>query len=141
MKTFRFLAVAVLLSATTTFATADDSKGEAIKKDRGGLRAKLRTAYAENAIPPASPWLGSTAPGPVFVAPAEQGGNLHLTFKPEPAARWRVIQVKNGSSWATLRLLPAAQDSIQLSSAPATVAIRHVGPTGILSVPTILARQ
>ncbi len=114
---------------------------EAIKNDRGGLRSKLREVYAENAIPPASPWLGSTQPAPVYVAPAQNQTGLHLTFKPEPTARWRVIQVQNGNQWITLRLLPAAQQTIQLPSAPSAVAIRHVGPTGVLSVPTVLVRQ
>ncbi len=114
---------------------------EAIKKDRGGLRAKLRSAYAETAIPPASPWLGSTAPGPVYVAPAEQGGNLHLTFMPAPEARWRVIQVREGNRWETLRVFPAAQETYHLKGTPPRIAIRHIGPTGILSVPTVLARQ
>lgn len=114
---------------------------EALKKDRGGLRGKLRSQYADNAIPPASPWLGSVPPAPVYVAPVEHNGGLHLTFKPEPSARWRVVQVQDGNSWTTLRLLPAAQETLQLGSLPSTVAIRHVGPTGMLSVPTVLARK
>ena len=114
---------------------------EAIQKDRGGLRAKLRELYSEAALPPASPWLGSAAPAPVFVAPSENNNGLHLTFKPEPSARWRVIQVQNGNSWTTLRALPAAQETIQLQGAPGAIAIRHVGPSGMLSVPTVLARK
>ncbi len=114
---------------------------EAIKKDRGGLRAKLRSAYAETAIPPASPWLGSSAPGAVFVAPVEQGGNLTLTFKADPEARWRVIQVQNGNQWTTLRTIPASQGTYRLQGTPAAVSIRHIGPTGILSVPTVIARK
>ncbi len=114
---------------------------EALRKDRGGLRAKLRESYADGAIPPASPWLGPGAPGPVYVAPSETNQGLHLTFKPEPSARWRVVQVQNGNQWATLRLLPAAQETLQINGTPAAVAIRHVSPTGMLSVPTVLARQ
>ncbi len=114
---------------------------EAIRKDRGGLCARLRDLYAENALPPASPWLGSAPPAPVFVAPIETGNGLQLLFKPEPDARWRVIQVRNGNSWTTLRLVPASQNSVQLPHAPAAVAIRHVGPSGMLSVPTVLQKQ
>jgi len=114
---------------------------EAIKNDRGGIRAKLRDLYAEAAIPPSSPWLGSAPPAPVYVAPSEHQGGLHLTFKPEPSARWRVIQVQNGNSWTTLRILPSAQEAIQLTSIPTAVAIRNIGPSGVLSVPTVLARK
>jgi uncharacterized lipoprotein YddW (UPF0748 family) len=114
---------------------------EALKKDRGGLRAKLRSAYAETAIPPASPWLGSSQPGPVFVAPEEKSGGLHLTFKAAPDARWRIIQIQSGSSWSTLRAIPASQETFQISGTPSAISIRNVSPTGILSVPTILARK
>jgi len=114
---------------------------EALKSDRGGLRGKLRQAYAEAALPPASPWLGSAAPAPVYVAPSLTNAGLHLTFKPEPSARWRVVQAKHGNEWTTLRQLPATQGAVQLQGAPDAVAIRHVGPSGMLSVPTILARQ
>ncbi|MEM9017725.1 MAG: family 10 glycosylhydrolase, partial [Verrucomicrobiota bacterium] len=114
---------------------------KAIKEDRGGLRGRLRSTYAENALPPASPWLGSDAPNPVYVAPIEENGGLTLAFKPESTARWRLIQVREGNSWKTLRLIPAGQERFQLSSPPRELAIRHVGPTGILSVPTVLRKQ
>lgn len=114
---------------------------KAIKEDRGGLRSRLKTAYAENAIPPASPWLGNGAPGPVYVAPVEKNGGLTLSFKPAPDARWRVIQVKEGSSWKTMRRIPASQEVYQFSKAPSEVAIRNVGPTGMISIPTVLKRQ
>lgn len=114
---------------------------KALKEDRGGIRARLRSSYAENAIPPASPWLGNKAPSPVYVAPIEEGGGLTLAFKPTADARWRVIQVKEGGSWKTLRMVPASQESIKLGKAPSEVAIRHVGPSGMLSIPTVLKRQ
>ncbi len=114
---------------------------EAIKKDRGGLRSRFREVYAESALPPAAPWLGAGPPGHVYVAPSESGGRLELFFKPEPSARWRLIQVRHGNNWSTLRLMPAAEESILLPDAPSAVAIRHVGPSGILSVPTILEKR
>ncbi len=90
---------------------------------------------------PASPWLGSGSPAPVFVAPSQTKDGLHLTFKPEPSARWRVLQVREGNQWTTLRMLPSAQETVQLEGTPEAVAIRHIGPTGLLSIPTVLARQ
>lgn len=114
---------------------------KAIKEDRGGLRAKLRSAYSETALPPASPWLGSKKPDPVYVAPAESGSGLTLSFKPTNTARWRLIQVREGRGWTTRRLVPASQETYQLSKAPDAIAIRHVGPTGILSVPTVLEKR
>ncbi|HRQ88696.1 MAG TPA: family 10 glycosylhydrolase [Bacteroidia bacterium] len=114
---------------------------EALKKDRGGIRSKLRDLYGDAALPPASPWLGATAPGPVYVAPSVNATGLSLTFKPDPTVRWRVVQVQNGNRWTTLRMLPAAQETVQITGTPSAVSIRHVSPTGVLSVPTVLGKQ
>lgn len=114
---------------------------QAIKKDQGGLRSRLRSTYSENAIPPASTWLGNSPPSPVYVAPIEEGGGVTLSFKSAPDARWRLVQIKDGGNWRTLRLFPASQENYRLDSSPSEIAIRHVGPTGVLSVPTVLRRQ
>ena len=114
---------------------------KAIKEDRGGVRAKLRSAYAETAIPPASPWLGSSQPSPVYVSPVEENGGLALSFKPAADARWRVIQVREGGKWKTLRLMRASELTYRLDKAPSGIAFRHVSATGVLSVPTVLEKQ
>ena len=114
---------------------------KAIKEDRGGLRSKLRSVYSEVAIPPASPWLGDSTPEPVLFGAQKANGGAIVYFKPAPSARWRLIQVKEGNTWITLRRIPAAQESLQLPTAPEEIAVRNVGPTGILSIPTILGKQ
>lgn len=114
---------------------------KAIKDDRDGLRGKLRSAYTETAIPPATPWNGSGQPSPVYVAPIEEGNGLTLSFKPASDARWRLIQLKDGNRWTTLRLMPASESIYKMPKRPDEVAIRHVSVTGVLSVPTILKRQ
>ena len=114
---------------------------KAIKDDRDGLRGKLRSAYTETAIPPATPWNGSGQPSPVYVAPIEEGNGLTLSFKPASDAHWRLIQVKDGNRWTTLRLMPASESIYKMPKRPEEVAIRHVSVTGVLSVPTILKRQ
>lgn len=114
---------------------------KAIKEDRGGLRGRLQSAYAETAIPPASPWLGSNAPDPVYVAPVREKGGLTLNFKPGANARWKVIQVKEGRNWVTLRRFPAGQSIYRFEKEPEEVSIRHISATGMLSVPTVLRRQ
>ena len=75
------------------------------------------------------------------MAPIEEGGKLTLSFKPANDARWKLIQIRQGNSWITLRRLPAAQSTYQFDKLPDEIAIRHVSPTGILSVPTILKRH
>jgi len=115
----------------------------AIKEDRGGLRKLLGQSYAVTAVPPASPWLGSSPPEGVYVAPDSEDGALHLSFKPDAEARWRLIQVreKPGSDWITLRLVPATQETYRLEGRPYQIAFRHVSRTGILSVPTVLQKR
>lgn len=114
---------------------------KAIKEDRGGLRSRLKSSYAETAIPPASPWLGKRAPEPVYVAPILESGGIKLSFKPSETARWRLIQVKDGRGWRTLRRIPASQDTYRLDRPYGEFAIRNVGPTGMLSIPTVLRQR
>jgi len=49
--------------------------------------------------------------------------------------------VRKGNNWSTLRMIPAAQETIQLENAPSEVAIRHIGPSGMISIPTVLKKQ
>jgi len=114
---------------------------KALEEDRDGLRSKLREAYSDTALPPPTPWLGSGQPSPVYVAPVEENGGLTLAFKPVEDARWRLVQVRRGRSWETLRPIPASRETYRIDDPPDQVAIRHVSPTGILSVPTVLKRE
>lgn len=115
----------------------------AIRNDRDGLRAQLAASFREVAIPPASPWLGSKAPSPTYVAVAEEGGALHLSFKMAGDVRWRVIQIRPSrkDSWVTLRMIPGGQETYRFERAPSEIAIRSMGPTGMLSKPTVLKRR
>ncbi|MEM7699164.1 MAG: family 10 glycosylhydrolase [Verrucomicrobiota bacterium] len=115
---------------------------DAILTNQGGLRDRLRSTYAEVAIPPASPWLGSAAPSPAYVAvePGENGGTM-LYFKETSDAQWRLIQVREGRKWTTLRLLPASIEGFPLKNTPDQISVRHVSATGMLSVPTVFKKR
>ncbi len=115
----------------------------ALKKDRGGLLRELPGAYGKVAIPPASPWLGSRPPSPTYVALAEEAEGLHLSFKMASDVRWRVIQIRQskGGSWETLRMIPGSQETYRFGKAPAEIAIRSLGNTGLPSRPTVLKRR
>jgi len=116
---------------------------KALLENRGGLNQKLESSYRKAALVPASPWLGSTAPSGAYVAPKEVNGSLHIGFQAAQDARWRLIQVKEkpNSEWVALRPIPASQESFQFKGLPAEVAFRNVGPSGMLSVPTILKKK
>ena len=66
---------------------------------------------------------------------------LTLNFKPGANARWKIIQIKDGRNWVTLRRIPASQSIYRIDKEPEEVAIRHVSATGMLSIPTVLRRQ
>ena len=116
---------------------------KAIGADKGGLRKLLGRAYASTPITPASPWLGSTPPSHVWVAPKEEGNAVILQFRPSPDARWRLIQYRDssGSAWRTQRMIPAKQSAYKLSKRPYEIAIRNISPSGILSEQTVIRRQ
>ncbi|MEO0415716.1 MAG: family 10 glycosylhydrolase [Verrucomicrobiota bacterium] len=116
---------------------------KAIKENRGGLNSQLARSYQNVAIPPASPWLGSAAPSPVYVLPKQSQQGVTLTFRPAGDARWRLIQVQDipNSGWRTLRLIPGQQTSINLPNQPAYISVRHVGFTGVLSPQTVIERR
>ncbi|MEM6916652.1 MAG: hypothetical protein AAF491_08820, partial [Verrucomicrobiota bacterium] len=78
---------------------------------------------------------------PVYVAPIRENGGLTLAFQPGANARWKLVQVKEGRNWVTLRRFPAAQSRFRLDKEPEEVAIRHISATGVLSIPTVLRRQ
>lgn len=114
-----------------------------IRDNRGGLRSLLGRSYASTPIIPASPWLGQSSPGEIWVAPKDEGRTVLLQFRSNPGARWRIVQTKATptSAWRTLRMIPATQSAFRISGSPAEIAIRNLSPTGVLSPQTVIKRQ
>ncbi len=112
---------------------------KALKENKGGLRNALPQSYQQPALVPASPWLGSATPSPVYLSPSVEGGSIRLDFQAgAQQARWKLVQVKEGRSWRTLPLIRAEQQNLLLPGQPSAFSVRHVSPTGALSVPTVL---
>ncbi len=115
----------------------------AIKKNAEGLQSVLSNTYQLNAIPPASPWLGSgRGPSPAEFSVTPNGDNVTVSLKPDQGARWRLIQTrqKTGGPWATLRLQPGNLKSVVLAGQPAEISVRNLNGVGILSAPTVQSR-
>ena len=62
-----------------------------------------RHAYAQPALVPACPWLGTRAPGKPVLSMSKAGGSLQVTWSPSPgeAVRFWLLQTKRGNSWSS----------------------------------------
>jgi len=103
---------------------------KALMRNSGGIRELLAGGvYAEPALVPPSPWLGSTIPEKPSVSANEQTVSWKRTGR-EEAARW-VVQTKKGNRWETT-ILPGSANSIPRTGGEA-VAVRMVDRLGNVS--------
>lgn len=93
-------------------------------RDPSGLSATLRGGvYAERAIMPASPWLGTTAPVRPMVSGAREGSGWVLRIEPGagagPAPFLYVVSINTSSGWRS-EVVPAAAVPTRYSLASVT---------------------
>lgn len=103
-------------------------------KDPDRLSEQLREGpYAEPALVPASPWLGSVAPeAPRLTTRWNPEGGLELAVEPggeEPVRLW-AIQSRELGRWTTL-IVTGDMRTVLLPGLPEVVAVRAVGRTGM----------
>jgi uncharacterized lipoprotein YddW (UPF0748 family) len=80
----------------------------ALLGDPDSLATKLATeAYAQPALPPASPWLGTGSPGAPEARWDRTGGAGRLALQPGrgTAPRWWVVRLRTAAGWTT-EILP-----------------------------------
>lgn len=113
---------------------------ETLMANQSKVTTLLRTkAYADVALPPASPWLGDDTqklprPGPL-TARTDKDAVVITWDAPRLQAsrvRWWLPQTRSGQTWKTLRPLPAQASSLQIIGKPDQIALRAVGRTGSL---------
>jgi uncharacterized lipoprotein YddW (UPF0748 family) len=116
----------------------------AITGNRGGAGQLLQAQrYQDRALVPASPWLRASSQPPAAQGnAARQGDQLHFSWTPRGKAdglRWWVIQTYDGQSWRLAGLYRGHVNRSHLPSADAqAVAIRSMGPSGLLGQPLVL---
>jgi uncharacterized lipoprotein YddW (UPF0748 family) len=104
--------------------------GKNLLGNRGGVADLLRrTAYAEPALVPASPWLGSSSPERPSLQ--RSGGKLEWRAEGGGAPRWWLVQWQQNGHWSS-RLLPGTTLEIPAPAAE-SVAVRAVDRAGNLS--------
>ena len=124
----------------------------------GGVGDLLRDdAYRDAAVPPASPWLGATAPaapaltlvtGPVTVADVlgriegKAPPAVDLAPGDSVPVRWWVVQLRDSGGRWTTTIHPAGDTRLTLAipggGAPSAAAVRALSRTGISSAPALV---
>jgi uncharacterized lipoprotein YddW (UPF0748 family) len=108
--------------------------GKNVFSDRGGIAKLLRsTAYADTALVPASPWLGSLPPERPIIE--KSGRTMEWQAQGGSTPRWWLAQWRSGGKWMS-RLLPAATLNMALPDCDA-FALRAVDRAGNLSDPSV----
>lgn len=94
----------------------------------------LEDLFAERALIPASPWLGSAAPAPPVVT-VESGGVAFRAGHSRDDVRHWIIQWESGGRWGT-EILPGSSSRWDWALPPAQVAVRAVGRSRAIGQPS-----
>ena len=109
---------------------------KSLMQNRGGISNTLRTGvYAQPALVPAMPWLGSEPCAEPMLARSGSGVSWQTKG---PAPRWWLVQTRQGTSWS-VRVLAGAQESIALEPNAEWIAVRSVNRVGAIGEPRVLA--
>jgi uncharacterized lipoprotein YddW (UPF0748 family) len=114
----------------TAFLSTSDSLGAAL----------AASVYSEPALVPASPWMGSGAPGRPSVRVRPQTDTLVVELQPAKKSElslWTVRTLGPDGIWATV-ILPGAARNVMLAGETRDVVVTAVGRTGIESAPARL---
>jgi hypothetical protein len=104
-----------------------------LTKGGGALAAALvSSVYQQRAIPPAYPWLDSSAPPAPVIALA--AGTVTITPSAGEAARWFVVRSRAAAGWTT-RVSFGTERTITLGSGVLRVIVNSVDAAGNLSAP------
>ncbi|MCA8953565.1 MAG: family 10 glycosylhydrolase [Planctomycetes bacterium] len=94
----------------------------------------LRRLYAEPAVAPPSPWLGTAAPPPPTARLERQSRGVAVVWPPQPAARFIAVQVRDAIGWRTARIVGQEVGRCELPDGYREVAVSAIGRTGVQSV-------
>jgi uncharacterized lipoprotein YddW (UPF0748 family) len=119
---------------------------KSLMDNRGRLASALQNdLFAQPALVPASPWLGSSPPArpKLFAISHASAGVTAFTWEPamtNKASLW-VVQTRKAGQWKT-EILPSNKDSYALNQPlPDVVAVSAVDRCGNLSPPAVMERK
>lgn len=105
----------------------------------GELQSVLkRGVYAQPALVPMSPWLGTRAPGKASLSVSEAGGSLQVTWEASPgeAVRFWLLQSQRGGVW-TGEVLGTTRKRMDLP-APEIIVVTAISRTGVAGAPAAM---
>jgi len=121
---------------------------QAIQKNQGQIADMLASGpYAEEALVPASPWLGAKPPPkPILAWEESDGGQDSLRLRLPDGARpwWWSVQWRHGDRWQ-LQVVSGQQDRITLDRSKSQgpleqVAVTAISRTGVAGPVVVLSR-
>jgi hypothetical protein len=113
---------------------------KALMENRDGINPSLKERYHSPALPPAMPWLSRSLPMTPQVSASYDGKNISLRWRTGDTRTHKIaIQVRRGSVWQTLRIVPTSAGGMIIPGFDA-VAITAVNRFGQTSSPVVLRR-
>jgi len=117
----------------------------ALARNREGLADRLRSGpYAQDALPPATPWLGEPAPGlPRVTLEAAAANATWLRWQLRDGPPWRhaVLHQHRAGRWQASHLPVPGEASARLADDADRAELCGIGRTGLQGPPARLARS
>ena len=108
-----------------------------LKRAGGAVASAIAPLYAARAIPPASPWLGSTPPA--VPAMTVSGNTLQVSPGSALPVRWWVVRARQSNEWST-RVVFGGERSVVLAPGTNRAVVNAVDQAGNVSAASTWAR-
>ena len=110
---------------------------KSLLRDRGGVSTLLAHTYTQPCAIPPMPWLSTRAPAAPGVSASLGGANTVVHWVADGSAAKIAVQARVGTTWRTVKILPAAASGLTLARADA-IAVTALDRFGSASPPKIL---
>ena len=109
-----------------------------LKKDTDGIATKLlQGPYADEALIPASPWLGKSVPPAPIVKLTETKKGPEFSWTAESSTRWWIVQTKDATGWKLRAALPSSTTQFSAKGNPTAISVRGCSATGLLGLAVV----
>jgi uncharacterized lipoprotein YddW (UPF0748 family) len=92
---------------------------KSLVSNQGGIATRLASTYTQPSAIPPMPWLSKSGPAAPGVSAALQGAATAVHWTPDATTAKIAVQVRIGSIWRTVRILPASAQGLTTPRAEA----------------------
>ncbi|MEI7954232.1 MAG: family 10 glycosylhydrolase [Verrucomicrobiota bacterium] len=110
---------------------------KSLLRNRGGIATLLARTYTQPCAIPAMPWLSTQAPAAPGVSATLRGSNTIIHWVADGSAAKIAVQARIGSTWRTVKIVPASAAGLTLARAEA-IAVSALDRFGNASPPKTL---